>query len=310
MHVTLRQLSVFHAVASHRSFTRAAEELHLSQPAVSMQVKQLEENVGLPLFEHLGKKIYLTEAGTEMFRCSRAVAQQLAETEQTIAELRGVERGQLAVAVASTVNYFAPRLLAGFSQRFPGVHISLSVTNREGLLKNLEGNESDIVLMGQPPSSQELVAEPFMLNPLVIIAPPDHPLTRLRRIKLNRLQNETFLLREPGSGTRIAMERFFAERRITLSTGMEMNTNEAIKQGVEAGLGLGIVSLHTVGLELEMKRLVILNVEAFPIERQWYVVHRQGKRLSRAAQVFKDYVLDEANSLQGEVQPAGQRHRE
>ncbi len=303
MHVTLRQLNVFHAVARHRSFTRAAEELHLSQPAVSMQVKQLEGNVGLPLFEHLGKKIYLTEAGTEIFRCGRAVAQQLAETEQTIAELKGVERGQLAVAVASTVNYFAPRLLAGFSQRYPGVHISLSVTNREGLLRKLDGNESDVVLMGQPPPELELAAEPFMLNPLVVIAPPDHPLTRARRIPLTRLQNETFLLREPGSGTRIAMERFFAERGIVIDTGMEMNTNEAIKQGVEAGLGLGIVSLHTVGLELEMKRLAILNVQAFPIERQWYVVRRQGKRLSRAAQVFKDYVLNEAASLSGDVRP-------
>ena len=306
MHVTLRQLSVFHAVARHRSFTRAAEELNLSQPAVSMQVKHLEQKVGLPLFEHLGKKIYLTEAGTEIFRCSRAVAQQLAETEQIIAELRGVERGRLAVAVANTVNYVAPRLLAGFSQRYPGVHISLSVTNREGLLKKLEANESDVVLMGQPPLSEELVAEPFMLNPLVVIAPPDHPLTRRRRIKLSRLQDETFLLRESGSGTRTAMEHFFAERRISLSMGMEMNTNEAIKQGVEAGLGLGIVSLHTVGLELEMKRLAVLNVEAFPIQRQWYVVHRQGKRLSRAAQVFKDFVLHEASSLHGDVRSVRQ----
>jgi DNA-binding transcriptional LysR family regulator len=301
VHITLRQLSVFHAVARHRSFTRAAEELHLSQPAVSMQVKQLEENVGLPLFEHLGKKIYLTEAGSEMFRCSRAIAQQLAETEESIAELKGVERGQLAVAVASTVNYFAPRLLAGFSQRYPGVRISLSVTNREGLLKRLDGNETDVVLMGQPPAQRELVAEPFMLNPLVVIAPPDHPLTRAQGIPLTRLQTETFLLRERGSGTRIAMERFFAEEGISPYTGMEMNTNEAIKQGVEAGLGLGIVSLHTVALELEMRRLAVLHVEAFPIERQWYVVHRQGKRLSRAAQAFRSYVLSEAGALQSET---------
>lgn len=305
MHVTLRQLSVFHAVARHRSFTRAAEELHLSQPAVSMQVKQLEEHVGLPLFEHLGKKIYLTEAGSEVFRCSRAIAQQLAETEESIAELKGVEGGQLAVAVASTVNYFAPRLLAGFSQRYPGVRISLSVTNREGLLKRLDGNETDVVLMGQPPAQRELVAEPFMLNPLVVIAPPDHPLTRAQGIPLTRLQKETFLLRERGSGTRIAMERFFAEQGISPYTGMEMNTNEAIKQGVEAGLGLGIVSLHTVALELELRRLAVLHVEAFPIERQWYVVHRQGKRLSRAAQAFRSYVLNEAGALHGETRGGG-----
>ncbi len=297
MHVTLRQLSVFHAVARHLSYTRAAAELHLTQPAVSMQVKQLEQHVGLPLFEHVGKKIFLTDAGKEIYRCSRAVSQQIAETEEVIAELKGLEQGELQVAVASTVNYFAPRLLAGFNQRYPGVHISLTVTNRKQLLKRLDRNETDVVLMGQTPEKLDLVAEPFMANPLVIIAPPEHRLTERKRLPLSQLQSETFLLRERGSGTRIAMERFFADRGIALSTGMEMNTNEAIKQGVEAGLGLGIVSLHTVGLELEMKRLAVLNVEAFPISRQWYVVHRKGKRLSRAATAFKTYVLEEAPTL-------------
>ncbi len=297
MHVTLRQLSIFDAVARHLSYTRAAEELHLSQPAVSMQIKQLEENVGLPLLEQLGKKIYLTAAGREMYHCSRTIAQQLAETAQTIAELKGLERGRLVVEVASTVNYFAPRLLAGFSKNLPGVHISLGVTNREGLLRKLENNETDIALMGQPPESLDLVADPFMPNPLVVIAPPGHPLTSRSRIPLAQLQRETFLLREHGSGTRIAMERYFAEKGIALSTGMEMNTNEAIKQGVEAGLGLGIVSLHTVGLELEMGRLAVLDVESFPILRQWYVVHRKGKRLSAVAHAFKEYVLAEAPRL-------------
>jgi DNA-binding transcriptional LysR family regulator len=292
MHLTLRQLTIFDAVARNRSYTRAAEELHLSQPAVSLQVRQLETGLGLPLLEQVGRQVYLTEAGREVFRASRQVADRLHELREFLDELKGLERGQLTVAVASTVNYFAPRLLAAFSRRLPGVHISLTVTNREGLLQRLEHNEVDVALMGQPPETLDLVAEPFMENPLVVIAAPAHRLAG-RRVPLLALREEAFLLREPGSGTRIAMERFFSEHDLALSTGMEMNTNEAIKQGVEAGLGLGIVSLHTAGLELEMGRLVVLDVEGFPILRQWYVVHRRGKRLSQVAQAFREHVLRE-----------------
>ena len=296
MHLTLRQLTIFDAVARNRSYTRAAEELHLSQPAVSLQVRQLETSLGLPLLEQVGRQVYLTEAGQEVFRTSRQIADRLNELRELLDEIKGLDRGQLTVAVASTVNYFAPRLLAAFSRRLPGVHISLTVTNREGLLYRLEHNQVDIALMGQPPDSLDLAAEAFMENPLVVIASPTHPLAG-ERVPLQALREETFLLREPGSGTRIAMERFFGEHGVALSTGMEMNTNEAIKQGVEAGLGLGIVSLHTAGLELEMGRLVVLDVEGFPILRHWYVVHRRGKRLSQVAQAFRDYVLREGHGL-------------
>lgn len=293
MNLTFRQLRVFEAVARHTSYTRAAEELHLTQPAVSMQVRLLEEQVGLPLFEQLGKKIYLTEVGREMYHYSRAIAQQLEEAERVVAELKGVQRGRLSIAVASTANYFATRLLATFSQRYPEVTISLDVTNRAGLLRHLDDNGNDLVIMGRPPQGLDLVAEPFMKNPLVIIAPPSHPLVGEGRIPLARIQRETFVLRETGSGTRNAMEQFFAEKGIEIATGMEMNSNEAIKQAVEAGLGLGIVSIHTLELELELQRLAVLDVEAFPIMRHWYVVHRQGKRLSPVAQVFKTFVLNE-----------------
>lgn len=297
MHITLRQLKVFEAVARLGSFTRAAEELHLTQPAVSMQIRQLEESVGLPLFEQLGKKIYLTLAGQEMHHYCRAIAQQLDEVDRVMAEMKGLQRGRLMIAVASTANYFAPRLLATFSQRYPQATISLDVTNREGLLNHLDANDIDLVIMGRPPEGLDLVAEPFTENPLVVIAAPSHPLVKTAHIPLERLQQETFVVRERGSGTRTAMERFFTEKGVHLTTGMEMSSNEAIKQAVQAGLGLGIVSIHTLELELETKRLAILDVESFPILRHWYVVHRQGKRLSPVAQQFKEFVLKEARGL-------------
>lgn len=297
MQITLRQLQVFEAVARHLSFTRAAEELHLTQPAVSMQIRQIEENTQLPVIEQVGRRIKLTDAGEAMLHCARAVARQLADTEQTLAELKGLELGQLAVAVATTVNYFTTRLLAVFSKRYPGIHISLEVTNRESLLELLDANKTDIVLMGKPPAHADLEAAAFMDNPLVIIAPPDHPLIDVRHIALEDLAAETFLLREQGSGTRIAMERYFAERGVTVTSRMEMNSNEAIKQGVEAGLGLGIVSIHTTGLELSNGLLKVLDVDGFPLIRQWYLVHRRSKRLSTIAQAFKEFVMFESKQL-------------
>ena len=299
LHLTFRQLSVFEAVARHLSYSRAAQELHLTQPAVSMQIKQLEENVGLPLFEQLGKKTFLTEAGRELSHYSRIIAQQLAEAESVLGELKGLQRGKLKISVASTANYFAPQLLANFSQRFPTVTVSLDVTNRLTLLAQLANNEMDMAIMGQPPEGLDLVAESFMENPLVVIAPDKHLLATEKKIPLARLQSETFLVREPGSGTRIAMERFFSQHGALFQAGMEMSSNEAIKQAVQAGLGLGILSLHTIGLELETKRLTVLDVNGFPIMRDWYVVHRKAKRLSTVAQTFKAFLLTEAKQILG-----------
>ena len=297
MHFTLRQLSIFEAVARHLSYTQAATELHLTQPAVSMQIRQLEANLGLPLFEQLGKKIYLTEAGREMYRYSRAIAQQLQEVEEVFAELKGVKRGRLAISVVSTANYFAARLLAAFCKQYQNITFNLDVTNRERLLRQLENNERDLAIMGQPPEEMDLVSESFMENPLVVIAAPEHSLARRRNIPLQELVEEDFVMREPGSGTRIAVERFLAEHQLALSTSIELTRDEAIKQAVAAGLGLGIVSIHTLDLELSTGTLVLLSVESFPIVRYWYVVHRSGKRLSPIALAFKDFVLREAANI-------------
>ncbi|MBZ0092384.1 MAG: LysR family transcriptional regulator [Sulfuricellaceae bacterium] len=297
LHLTLRQLQVFESVARHLSFSRAAEELHLSQPAVSMQIKQLEEGVGLPLFEQLGKKIFLTEAGREVFRYGSNIGQQLAEAETVLAEMKGLQRGKLVISVVTTANYFAPQLLALFCQRNQNITLSLNVVNREVLIHQLTNNEMDLGIMGLPPEGLGIDAEPFMENPLVVIASPNHPLALEQNIPLSRLAQETFIVREMGSGTRSAMERFFAQHGLALSTGMEMSTDEAIKQAVKAGMGLGVVSMLTVALELETKRLVVLDVDSFPIRRHWFVVHRSGKRLSVVAQAFKEFLVNEAAQL-------------
>jgi len=299
MNVTLRQLSVFEAAARLLSYTRAAEELHLSQPAVSMQIRQLEEQAGLQLFEKLGRKLHLTEAGRELFQYSRAILHDLHEAEEVLEALKGLKTGKLNIGVASTVNYFAPRLLAAFSQHYPGISLSLEANNRENLIHMLSANEKDLVLMGRPPEQIDLESEPFLENPLVVIAPPEHPLAKEHDIPMQRLAEETFVIREAGSGTRAAMERFFSEQGITLKTGMQMTRNEAIKQAVRVGLGLSIVSIHSIELELETKRLVVLDVAGFPIRRQWFLVYRHGKRLSPAAGAFKDFVLAEARNLLG-----------
>lgn len=293
LHITLRQLKVFEAVATHSSYSRAAEHLHLTQPAVSMQIKQLEGEIGLSLLDQIGKKIYLTEAGQELQKYSTHILQQLAEAESVFEEMKGLRFGKLTISVATTASYFVPQLLGQFNKRFPGITISLNVTNRETLLQQLARNEMDVAIMGQPPAGLGLEAVSFMDNPLVVIAPIDHPLATAKAIPLERIQQETFLVREQGSGTRSAMERFFTAKGIQLSKGSEMSTNEAIKQAVQAGMGLGILSLNTVTLELETKRLVVLDVESFPVLRHWYIVHRQGKRLSTVAQAFKAFLLED-----------------
>jgi DNA-binding transcriptional LysR family regulator len=293
MHITIRQLQVFEAVARQLSFTRAAEELHLTQPAVSMQVKQLESSVGLSLFEQLGKRVFMTQAGETMLRHAQTVMRHLATAREEMDELKGVDSGRLRIAVASTVNYFATRLLATFARLHPSVQITLDVTNRETLLQKLEDNQPDVVLMGKPPKDLDLDADAFMDNPLIMIARPDHPLSKHRSIALKELNEETFVVRESGSGTRIAMERFFDQKSFAPSATIEMTGNETIKQSVDAGLGLAIVSVHTVELELTLERLIRLDIRGMPIMRRWYVGHRRGKRLSPTAQAFRQFVLDE-----------------
>jgi DNA-binding transcriptional LysR family regulator len=292
--LTLRQFRVFDAVARHLSFSRAAEELHLSQPAVSMQVKGLEDIVGLPLTEQLGKKIFLTEAGREVLHASQAITARLNDLQHNLAQLRSIDTGRLNIASTSTVNAVATDILARFRGRHPGVAIHLDVSNRAEVLDQLVGNRIDLAIMGQVPDGLGLEATRFMDNPLVVIATPDHPLARKKRISVRELASESFLVREAGSGTRGAMERFFAARGLEIRSSMEMSSNEAIKQAVQAGLGLGILSLQTLEMELALKRLTVLKVEGFPIMRHWYIVHRADKRLSPVAQAFKEFVLPPA----------------
>ena len=297
MHVTLRQIEVFNAVARHQNYTRAAEELHLSQPAVSMQIRQLEEGIGLPLFEQVGKQMHLTDAGDQMYIYGREIAGLLDEAEIVFEAIKGVKHGNLTISVATTASHFATRLLAEFAKQHEGITISLDVTNRQALRKQLENNEPDLVIMGQPPEGLDVEATAFMENPLVMIAPADHPLIGKKKIPLSHFANENFVVREPGSGTRGATRRFFDEHGVPFNTGIEMTSNEAIRQAVEAGLGLGIVSIHTLELELETARLDILDVQGFPIKRHWYVIQRKGKRLSPAAQAFKEFVLEQASQV-------------
>lgn len=297
LHITLRQLKVFESVARNLSFTRAAEELFLTQPTISLQIKQLENAIAMPLFEQIGKRIYLTEAGQELYHYSRSIAQLLADMELALDELKGLDRGKLTISVVSTANYFTPQLLAKFCQRYHGVTVSLNVSNREAVLKQLADNLTDLAIMGQPPDGLDIVSESFMENPLVIIAPPGHPLCGQRQIPVKQLEQEVFLVREVGSGTRSAMERFFSEQEINVTRGMEADTTEAIKQAVQAGMGLGIMSLHTIELELATHRLEVLDVQGFPIMRHWYVVHRKNKRFSQVVKTFKDFLLKEASSL-------------
>ena len=297
MHVTFRQIEVFNAVARLKNYTRAAEELHLSQPAVSMQIKQLESSVGLPLFEQMGKAIYLTDAGKHMYDYGRNITGLLDEADTVFEAMKGVERGRLIISVATTASHFATRLLAEFTKQHAGITISLDITNREALHRQLDNNEPDLVIMGQPPDGVEVEAEAFMENPLVMIAPAGHALGGRKDILLAELEDESFVVREKGSGTRSAIERFFLRHEIGFHTGIEMTSNEAIKQAVEAGLGLGIVSIHTLELELETKRLQVLDVCDFPIERHWYVIQRKGKRLSPAARAFKQFVLEQAKEF-------------
>lgn len=304
MHFTLRQLKIFEAVARHLSFSRAAEELHLTQPAVSMQVRSLEEAAGLPLTEQVGKRVFLTEAGAELARHARVVAQQLREAEEALAAMKGLRGGKLNIGVVSTAKYFAPRLLTAFRAEHPDVELRLGVNNREAIVQQLGDNEIDLAIMGRPPLELETVAEPFAENPLVFVAAPDHPLAQARRIAPPPLADESFLLREPGSGTRAAMERFLAEHGVVPERTVEMTSNETIKQAVMAGMGISFISERTIGLELATGHIVRLNVAGTPVRRHWYVVHRAEKRLLPMAQAFRGFLLKESARFMERAGPA------
>ena len=297
MHLTLRQLQCFSAVAKNLSYTKAAQELHLTQPAVSMQIRQLEQQAGLALTEQFGKQVHLTEAGEEVYRYARSILNQIKEMDDVLDRLKGFSGGRLKIAAISSANYFAPKLLGTFQQRFPDVSVSMDVTNQKAVLALVLDNEVDMAIMGQPPKDSQVEAIPFMDNPLVIVARPDHRLAGRKRIALKELEKEVFLTREPGSGTRGAMERFFREQKLKLTTGMGMGSLSSIKQGVQAGLGLALLPRNAVRNELHYGHLVELKIKGLPIQRHWYVVLHKGKRLSLAAEEFRTLLINEAVGL-------------
>ena len=285
-------MRIFEAVARHGSISRAATEVHLTQPAVSMQIKQLEDQIGLALIEQIGKRMQLTEAGAELREYAKRMSATLTALNAAMDQHRELERGVLRLCVVSTANYFLPPLIADFTKRHPGVRISLSVVNRDAVLARLADNLADLAITGAPPETGEIEAEDFMDNPLVVIAAPDHRLVRETRVELRQLEDETLLLREPGSGTRAAVERHFAAHKASYRPGCELSSNEAVKLAVQAGLGLGVVPAQSIELELETRRLAALPVEGFPVVRKWFLLHRRDRRLSGAAQAFKSMLLD------------------
>ncbi|HEY9704950.1 MAG TPA: LysR substrate-binding domain-containing protein, partial [Allocoleopsis sp.] len=290
---TLHQLKVFEAVARHKSFTRAAEELFLTQPTVSMQVKQLTKTVGLPLFEQVGKRLYLTEAGRELLSTCREIFEQLSQFEMTVADLKGLKQGKLKLAVITTAKYFIPRLLGSFCQQYPGIDIALQVTNHERVIDRLSENRDDLYIVSQLPENMDISYHSFLDNPLVVLAPKNHPLAKEKNIPLERIASESFIMRELGSGTRKATQRLFDQYGISVKVKLELGSNEAIKQAIAGGLGLSVLSRHVLGLEPDNSELTVLDVQHFPIHRDWYMVYPSGKQLSVVARAFFEYLMSE-----------------
>jgi LysR family transcriptional regulator, low CO2-responsive transcriptional regulator len=286
MHATYRQLQIVLALAEHGSISDAARACHVSQPTVSMQLREVSQRVGLPIHEVIGKRVHLTAAGEEFVRSARAVHDEWAAFGERISLMKGVASGHLRIAVVSTAEYFVPRMLGAFCQRHPGIDIALQVLNRDGVIARLRDNKDDIYIMSMPPADVDTDCEAFMDNPLVLVARIDHPLARRRGLSLHALQNERFILREPGSGTRQACERHFAEHGFTPGIRMELGSNEAIKQAVAGGLGIAVLSRHALGTHLEDDKLMVLKTREFPIPSHWYIVTLRDKRLSPSAVAF------------------------
>lgn len=292
-HATLRQLQLFEAIVRLGSFTRAAEELFLTQPTVSMQIKKLADSMGLPLFEHVGRNVSPTEAGLELYESCRRIFETLANLEMKLADLKGIKRGRLRLGVITTAKYFAPEILGEFCQQYPGIEVALKVSNRDRIIERINANEDDLYIMGQAPADQsEVEAFPFAPNPLVLMAPRNHPLVGKKNIKLSQIIDEPFILREPGSGIRDATLRMFDEFGRRPHVRMELGSNEAIKHAIVGGLGLSVLSLHTLALEGTEGPVAILDVEGMPIMRQWYLVHPKGKELSLVAKAFLEFALE------------------
>ncbi len=296
-HGTLPQLSVFEAVARLGSYTRAAEELHMAQPTVSVQIRKLTETIGLPLLEQIGKRIHVTESGRELVGACGEIFQVLVRIEDKFASIRRLETGRLRLAVSTTGSHFASRMLSAFVQQYPGIDVALQIHQRQTLLARLADNADDLYIFATPPKDGEVVVQQIMPNPMVVFARADHPLANERGITLERLAREPFLIREPGSGTRMVAQEIFARRGLQPKLRMELSSNEALKQAILAGLGVSILSQYTLGPDGEHPQLVTLDVEGFPLERHWYFVYPVGKNLPMAAQAFMEFVRAEGKHL-------------
>lgn len=290
---TLHQLRIFDTLARHMSITRTAEALHLTPPAVSIQVKQLAEAAGQPLLEQVGKKLYLTAAGEAVASACRDVSARMERLVQELAAIQGLEKGTLSVAILTTAKYFVPHLLGTLSEQHPGIEVSLFVGNRKSVLDRLAHNQDDLYILGRPPEHLGVVTVPFASNPLVAIAHPEHPLAAKKRISPKRLAEEPFIAREPGSGTRLSCEAFFHRHNAAPRVRMELGSNEAIKQTVAGRLGISIIAKITVEAEVARGNLAILDVQGLPLERQWHVVYPEHKVLAPAAQAFKDFLVSQ-----------------
>jgi DNA-binding transcriptional LysR family regulator len=294
---TLRQLRVFESAARHLSLTRAAEELHLTPPAVSIQIRHLEGHAHAELFERVGRSIKLTQAGVEVLARVREILAQIRSAEEAVAGLGSLEQGLLDIAVINAGDYFFPWILAAFRDRHPGIRVRLSVGNREELLERLAAHEIDLAVMSHPPAEAQFAAEAFAPHPHVIVAAPGHALASKRAVPLERVAAEPLITREPGSATRLAMEQAFSEAGVVPRVEMEIASNETIKQAVAAGFGVGFLSAHAVRQELALGRLAVVAVKGFPVMRQWYVVHRRDRRLPRITEAFQRFVVKEGAQL-------------
>ena len=302
-HATLRQLQLFEAIVRLGSFTRAAEELFLTQPTISTQIKKLSDSIGLPLFEHVGRNVKPTQAGIELYEACRDIFESLANLEMKIADIKGIKRGRLRLGVITTAKYFAPEILGEFCQLHEGIDVSLKVTNRDRIIERIVANDDDLYIMGQLPDSEaDVEAIPFAPNPLVVMAPRNHPLAGQKNIPFARIAQEPFIMREPGSGIRDATLKLFEERGLKPKVRMELGSNEAIKHGIVGGLGISVLSLHTLILEGATGPVEILDVEGFPIYRKWYLVYPKGKELSLVAKAFLDYARDLEPKIQQRLQ--------
>ncbi len=296
-HGTLPQLRVFEASARLGSLTRAAEELHIAQPTASVQIKKLAETVGMPLFEQVGKRLYLTEAGKRLFEGCGDVFRAFSMLEETLNSMRAMENGRLRLAVCSTSKYFVPRMLGAFIQRYPKVEASLEIHNRKTLMGRLANNEDDLYVFGSSLGRDDVVTQELLPNPLVVFARDDHLLAKQRQIALARIAEEPFIMREPGSGTRLLSMKQFELRGLAPAIKLELSTDEAIKEAILAGLGVSIMSRFTLGLEAEPSHLICLDVEGFPLENHWHIAYPLGKHLSATARAFLDFARLEAKRL-------------